>query len=104
MTIEKFVMAGQAAQAAVDKVIQSHNETSALGKWLVWSNEHLRWWKPNRLGYCERRADAGLYSFDEACLIVRDANIGLHGEPHETMVRADPQRGYEATDEEANRS
>ncbi len=34
--------------------------------YLVWSNEHNAWWKPNGRGYTMFAAKAGLYSFGEA--------------------------------------
>lgn len=33
---------------------------------LVWSNEHKAWWRPNCHGYSICAATAGIYSFDEA--------------------------------------
>lgn len=35
-------------------------------KYLVWSNEHQRWWAPNAQGYVWRVADAGRYTEEEA--------------------------------------
>lgn len=65
-------------------------------KWLVWSNEHKAWWRPNRAGYCFKRASAGRYSFDEACEIVKGANYARDGEPNEAMVLDVPQPELEA--------
>jgi hypothetical protein len=55
--------------------------------WLIWSNDHGGWSKPNRHGYTNRLADAGRYSFDEALEIVQDANAGTFAcnFPSETM-------------------
>jgi hypothetical protein len=55
--------------------------------WLIWSNDHGGWSKPNRHGYTNRLADAGRYSFDEALEIVQDANSGTFARnfPSETM-------------------
>lgn len=55
-------------------------------KWLIWSNEHCAWWRPNYASYCYERKDAGRYSFEEACHIVKNANYGLAHEPNESMV------------------
>lgn len=55
--------------------------------WLIWSNEHCGWWKPNELGYTHVRSEAGRYSFDRAYEIVTRANQYLRGEhvANETM-------------------
>lgn len=55
-------------------------------KWLIWSNEHNGWWKPNSMGYCRDRKDAGRFDYKEACEIVENANYGLETSPHEAMV------------------
>ena len=55
-------------------------------QWLIWSNEHCGWWRPNHAGYCYERKDAGRYSFEEACQIVKNANYALAREPNEAMV------------------
>ncbi len=34
--------------------------------YLIWSNEHRAWWRPNRLGYTEFHERAGRYTRDEA--------------------------------------
>ena len=61
--------------------------------WLVWSNEHRAWWRPNRSGYTINLQEAGRYTFMEAGLICRNANyrsgsILDSGVPPETMVPA----------------
>lgn len=43
-------------------------------KWLIWSNEHRAWWKPNRHGYTTRTDQAGQFSFEDATKIVFEAN------------------------------
>jgi hypothetical protein len=57
-------------------------------KWLIWSNEHRGWWKPNRCGYCKRRDEAGRYGFEEAKQIVTDANYAPECAviPDDTMI------------------
>lgn len=47
-----------------------------LAIWLVWSNEHQRWWKPNWRGYTSIIGEAGRYPKRVADQIVRDANYG----------------------------
>lgn len=59
-------------------------------EWLIWSVEHTSWWSPDRLGYTSDLEKAGLYSYDEAIDILRDANIDIQrdnfGYPNEAMV------------------
>jgi len=59
-------------------------------QWLLWSIEHSAWWKPNNRGYTRSRADAGRYSFEEACQIVTQANVASGDTPNEAMVREEP--------------
>jgi hypothetical protein len=60
-------------------------------RWLIWSNEHSMWWKPNHRGYTAEPKEAGLYTFDEALAICKGANMHQpsHEFPNETMVRED---------------
>lgn len=65
-------------------------------EWLIWSNEHNAWWRNNRCGYTSSYEQAGLYTFEEALRICRDANYGCsgntddrYGRPDETMLRKD---------------
>jgi hypothetical protein len=44
--------------------------------WLIWSNEHQAWWRPNHAGYTPFIEEAGRYEFDVAAKIVADANHG----------------------------
>jgi hypothetical protein len=55
-------------------------------KWLIWSNEHRAWWRPNGNGYCTLRKEAGRYTYEVALEIVQNANYRLEHEPHEAMV------------------
>lgn len=55
--------------------------------WLIWSIEHEAWWKPNENGYTPERISAGRYTFEDACRIVKNANIGLRNVPNEAMIR-----------------
>ncbi len=59
-------------------------------KWLIWSNEHGGWWKPNELGYTHTHSEAGRYDFARALEIVTRANENLRGEhvANETMCPA----------------
>lgn len=53
---------------------------------IIWSIEHQAWWAPNYRGYDKERRNAGTYSFEEACKIVKSANVGLHDIPNEAMI------------------
>jgi hypothetical protein len=44
--------------------------------WLVWSDEHGGWWRPNRQGYTRKIAEAGRYSESAVDTICREANYG----------------------------
>lgn len=45
-------------------------------EFLIWSEEHRRWWKPGSRGYTDLVAEAGRYGRDATEQIVRDANYG----------------------------
>ena len=54
--------------------------------YIIWSEEHRGWWKPNRNGYTPKRDHAGHYDFDEAQEIVLSANIAERDVPNEAIV------------------
>ena len=60
-------------------------------KWLVWSNEHRAYWRPNMAGYTTFAKAAGRYTEAQAIEICRDARS--HGDdgtpPPETMIHED---------------
>jgi len=43
---------------------------------LIWSEEHKAWWRPDSAGYSQSMQGAGLYTFEEAHRIARNANAG----------------------------
>lgn len=45
-------------------------------KFLIWSNEHGAWWRPNSCGYTKDQSDAGQYDLQEATDICLSANRG----------------------------
>lgn len=47
------------------------------------------WWKPEWKGYTPRAVEAGLYTYEEAVQIIKDANIGMKDTPNEAMIRYD---------------
>lgn len=58
-------------------------------EWYVWSMEHNAWWKAAWGGYTQDKKEAGIYSYEEAMKIVREANEH-RGEkpPNEAMIFA----------------
>ena len=61
-----------------------------LKEYVIWSNEHLAWWAPKRMGYARDIAAAGLYTKAEALEIVANATMGQWRGPapvHELPVR-----------------
>ena len=54
--------------------------------WLIWSMQHGMWWAPDKKGYTADRREAGRYSYEDACKIVRGANWNAQ-KPDEAMVR-----------------
>ena len=62
------------------------NEQTQPALWLIWSNEHRGWWKPNQAGYTKNRIAAGRYKFELARQIILNANRYLDSDtPNETM-------------------
>lgn len=61
------------------------------GYYLIWSNEHRAWWRPDRCGYTTHTEAAGRYSRKDAIAICADARGGWRpGEvPPEVPVRED---------------
>ena len=58
-----------------------------MKEWLIWSNEHIGWWKPNRLGYTKNPEEAGLYTYEDAMDICESANLNNSWPvPKESMV------------------
>lgn len=46
--------------------------------YLLWSNKHSMWWRPDSQGYTEVEVEAGRYSLEEAVdLVVRSADCGI---------------------------
>jgi hypothetical protein len=46
--------------------------------YVIWSNEHRAWWRPNSQGYSKSIEHAGVYSRDDAMGIVEGANAYQH--------------------------
>lgn len=65
-----------------------------MDTYLIWSNEHRRWWRGGGAGYTSRVDDAGLFSRSEAIEISTRALLGRRGvEPlPELPVRRDDMR------------
>lgn len=63
--------------------------TQQLNEYLIWSNEHNAWWRPNSRGYAVDSTAAGIYSFNEArgiCWKGRDGWTKSDVTPDEIMV------------------
>lgn len=55
--------------------------------WLVWSNEHMAWWRPSSAGYTSDIEQAGHYRLEEAIRCSNSRSPGRH--PSEIPVRLD---------------
>jgi hypothetical protein len=53
-------------------------------KWLIWSFEHVGWWKKAERGYTDEIEEAGIYPFGQAMDIVIEAN--KYGKIKEAML------------------
>lgn len=56
---------------------QNQTTGTEAQKYLIWSNEHVAWWRPASMGYTVSIEHAGRYSRDEAMEICRGANFGF---------------------------
>jgi hypothetical protein len=57
--------------------------------YLLWSNKHSMWWRPDSRGYTENMEEAGRYARDEAVnLVARSADCGILA--HVTCMVAAP--------------
>lgn len=56
--------------------------------WLVWSNEHNAWWKPNACGYTTTQEAAGRYTWAEAHRHAAKRSPSDTGLPDELVVPA----------------
>lgn len=56
--------------------------------WYIWSIEHDAWWKKDGNGYTNIFDLAGEFTYEEACRIVENANIGMErtDRPNEAMI------------------
>ena len=55
--------------------------------WLIWSNQHGAWWKPNRRGYTQTLEFAGRYPLQDALEVVSKAT--LDGQLRHTVTSPD---------------
>ena len=60
-----------------------------MSEYLIWSNEHAAWWRPESAGYTIHVAAAGRYPRSEAISICASARNGWRdvGVPSEIPVR-----------------
>lgn len=54
--------------------------------WHIWSIEHGMWWRKSHQGYTEIQDEAGVYTYEEALKIVKNANIRMDDIPNEAMI------------------
>lgn len=66
------------------------------GWWVIWSEEHGRWWRPGSRGYTTSLRDAGRYSESEAKRIEDKANRHLPGGEINEVAMPDPWRSPDA--------
>ncbi len=50
----------------------------SANSYLIWSNEHVAWWRPNSCGYTVHINAAGRYSREKALEICKGANYGFY--------------------------
>lgn len=60
-------------------------------KYLIWSNEHRMWWRPNHSGYTQNIEEAGRYVPGDAEQIVNRASC----DGQLTVTRTNPMTGEE---------
>lgn len=54
---------------------------------LIWSNEHNAWWRPEGFGYITTLAEAGIYNGDEALrILISSAHGSPPGQPKEVII------------------
>jgi len=72
-----------------DKIAAFVVDRSHKGRnWLIYSNEHGAWWKPDSRGYTRSIDEAGRYTEEEARDICNEAGLNNEGIPQEVMVEA----------------
>lgn len=62
--------------------------SNSIRTYLIWSNEHKAWWRPNSRGYTQNMKSAGHYGLMEALEICFSANYygDDHDQPKEAIV------------------
>ena len=56
---------------------QGEAMTAGERHWLIWSEAHGAWWKPEQGGYTRSMREAGRYRLADAIVIALDANRAL---------------------------
>lgn len=61
-------------------------------EYLIWSNDHGAFWRPNRAGYTQDMNQAGRYAKEEADKICKNGGVprawSTHPGPYEIMLPA----------------
>lgn len=73
-----------------NNIIQFPSKTPQ--RWFIFCHERKMWWRANECGYTENIEEAGIYSFDHARMLIREANSYIDNVPEETMVCLDDLR------------
>lgn len=60
-----------------------------MPRFLIWSNEHRAWWRPNSQGYTADIGMAGVYTEDSMREICAGATLHWDQAPNELPVRAE---------------
>ena len=83
---DELVKAVKAMKAMLASGRSRPEDRRDAGWWAVWSHEHQGYWPASRCGYVQELRQAGHFTFDEACKIVRQGNYGMGTAPEETMM------------------
>jgi len=76
------------SETVCDVMREMHKKIKVIEQpeYLIWSNEHNAYWRPNSAGYAKKVGEAGYYSFAEADSICIQAGIMKNGQPAECIV------------------
>lgn len=73
--VREYILEAVKYYEAAPALTPNPSTVTELGPWLIWSNEHESFWRPNHRGYTYHASAAGRYSFEEAFKICNGANF-----------------------------